>query len=288
VADDRTLELPSGRTVGFADYGAPDGTAVLWCHGGPGSRLEPRHLGAAAAAAGLRIVAIDRPGYGLSTPQPGRTIAGWVPEALAVLDRLSVERAVTVGHSTGGAYALAVAALAPDHVLGAVPCAAVTDMADPADPCRNTLSRPHALDVWDAPDRAGALAAAAASHGVDGSGLRAIVDVLAPSDLAKFADPERLAEMTDELAEGFTFGVEGYADDRIADGRGWVGFDVASIRCPVVVLHGMADPICDPCHARRTAALVPDARLRLRDGQGHFSILDDVVPTVVDLLSGVT
>jgi pimeloyl-ACP methyl ester carboxylesterase len=175
VADDLTLEMPSGRTVGFADYGAAGGTAVLWCHGGPGSRLEPRHLAGPATDVGLRIVALDRPGYGSSTPQRGRTIAGWVPEALAVLDQLGIDRAVTVGHSTGGAYALAVAALAPDRVIGAVPCAAVTDMADVDDPCRNTLSRPHALDVWDAPDRAGAMAAAAASHGVDGSGLRAIV-----------------------------------------------------------------------------------------------------------------
>jgi pimeloyl-ACP methyl ester carboxylesterase len=284
VRDDLTLELPSGRTVGVAEYGAPDGTAVLWCHGGPGSRLEPRSLGESARDAGLRIVAVDRPGYGLSPPRPGRTIGGWVPEALAVLDHLGIDRTVTVGHSTGGAYALAVAALAPDRVLGAVPCAAVTDMADPDGPCRNTLSRPHALDVWEATDRAGALAAAAASHGIDGSGLRAIVDVLPPSDLAKFADPVRLAEMTDELAEGFTFGVEGYADDRIADGGGWVDFDVATIRCPVVVLHGTADPICDPCHARHTADAVPGAQLRLREGQGHFSILDDVVPTVVDLL----
>jgi pimeloyl-ACP methyl ester carboxylesterase len=80
--EDQKIRLASGRTVGFADYGIPDATAVLWCHGGPGSRLEPAHLRREASEAGLRVIGIDRPGYGLSAPQPGPTIAGWVPEAL--------------------------------------------------------------------------------------------------------------------------------------------------------------------------------------------------------------
>jgi len=83
--------------VGFADYGIPGATAVLWCHGGPGSRLEPAYLRRVAREAGLRIIGIDRPGYGLSTPQPGRTIAGWVPEALAVADHLGIGSFAAVG-----------------------------------------------------------------------------------------------------------------------------------------------------------------------------------------------
>jgi len=88
--EDQTIGLANGRMVGFADYGIPGATAVLWCHGGPGSRLEPAYLRRVASEAGLRIIGIDRPGYGLSTPQPGRTIAGWVPEALAVADHLGI------------------------------------------------------------------------------------------------------------------------------------------------------------------------------------------------------
>jgi hypothetical protein len=38
--EDQTIGLASGRTVGFAGYGIADATAVLWCHGGPGSRLS--------------------------------------------------------------------------------------------------------------------------------------------------------------------------------------------------------------------------------------------------------
>ena len=64
---DQTIRLASGLTVGFADHGRPGDTAVIWCHGGPGSRLEPAYVAPSAVDAGLRIVGIDRPGYGLST-----------------------------------------------------------------------------------------------------------------------------------------------------------------------------------------------------------------------------
>ena len=99
-----TVTSPDGRTIGFDDQEPPDGTAVLWCHGGPGSRLEPVWLRDEAVAAGLRIVGVDRPGYGLSTPRPGRTIADTVADLLAVADHLAIEQFVTVGVSTGGAY----------------------------------------------------------------------------------------------------------------------------------------------------------------------------------------
>ncbi len=119
--------MNDGRTVSFADYGTPDQTAVVWCHGGPGSRFEPEFCARSAVRAGLRLIAIDRPGYGRSTPKPGRTIGAWIPDALAVVDHLGIDRFVSVGVSTGGAYALALASRSP-RVTSAVACCALTDM----------------------------------------------------------------------------------------------------------------------------------------------------------------
>jgi pimeloyl-ACP methyl ester carboxylesterase len=208
---DQTIRLAGGRTVGFADYGIPDATAVLWCHGGPGSRLEPAYLRREATEAGLRIIGIDRPGYGLSTPQPGRTIAGWVPEALA---------AATDAHGEGGSKM-----------------------------------------------RGGGMAAA-----------------LAPSDVALFGDPAWMKAATAQFPAMFAHGLEGYTDDRLADGAGWVTFDVTSIQCPVTVLHGGSDRMVDVIHARHTAELVPGSELVIFDDLGHFSIMTKVVPAIVSLL----
>src|ERR1035437_1520716 len=181
--EDQTIRLASGRTVGFADYGIPNARAVLWCHGGPGSRLEPAYLRREASEAGLRIIGISRPGHWLSAPQPGRTIAGWVPEALAIADHLGIGQFAAVGTSTGGAYALALAALAPERVLGVVACCSMTDMRGPQG--RATMSGPHVRAVWEAPDRAAALAAVTDAHGEDGTKMHGdIAAVLAPSDLA--------------------------------------------------------------------------------------------------------
>ncbi|HKY13828.1 MAG TPA: alpha/beta hydrolase, partial [Microthrixaceae bacterium] len=122
------FERSDGRDVGWADHGEPGDTAVLWCHGGPGSRHEPAYVAGRARAAGLRLVGIDRPGYGWSDPRPGRTIAGWVPDGIAVADELGIDTFLTIGVSTGGAYSLALAAMHPDRVSGVVACCAMTDM----------------------------------------------------------------------------------------------------------------------------------------------------------------
>jgi pimeloyl-ACP methyl ester carboxylesterase len=282
--EDQAILLADRRAVAFVDYGSAAATAVLWCHGAPGSRLEPAHLRSQANAAGLRIVGIDRPGYGLSTVQPGRTIRGWVPDAVAVADHLGIGQFVTVGTSTGGAYALALAALAPERVMGVVACCAMTDTRWPDG--RATMSRAHAHAVWEAPDRASALAAAEDAHGEGGSKMRGpgMAAGLAPSDLALFGDPEWMNDAGAAFSAMFAQGLEGYTDDRLADGPGWVTFDVSAIRCPVTVLHGRSDRIVDVIHAHHTAELVPDAELVIFDDLGHFSITRKVVPAISNLL----
>jgi len=273
-----------GRPIGFAEFGDPNGTAVVWCHGGPGSRLEPAWLHAPAAAAGLRLIGFDRPGYGLSPPVPGRSFGDVVDDALAVADDLGLERFATVGVSTGGAYALAIAAAASARVVAVVAACSVTDMS--WGPGRATMSPAHALAVWDAPDRDSAIAAATEAHGVGGSKLTggALAAVLSPSDQEMFLDPAWAAPAMEGFADMFKFGLEGYADDRIADGPGWGQLDLTAIRCPVVVLHGTDDRMCDVIHARHTARIVTGAQLVEVEGLGHFSIERHIIPELVRIL----
>ena len=129
------------------------------------------------------------------------------------------------------------------------------------------------------------MAAALASHGADGSKMfESAGDVkLAASDLAVLGDPEWLTLMGGALPEMYAFGVEGYTDDRRADGPGWGTFDVAAITSPVVVVHGGSDIIVDVSHAQHTAEIVPNADLHVFDDLGHFSIIYEVVPALTDL-----
>jgi len=280
-----TIKLAGGRTVGFATYGCPQGTPAIWCHGGPGSRKDPVHRDTEAAKADLLLIGIDRPGYGISTPLPNRTIADWIPDALAVADELGVDKFLTVGESTGGAYALALAALVPDRVLGVVACCSMTDMR--YEEARSTMSRAHCQAVWDAPDRPSALAAAIDAHGEGGSKMKGggMSEALAPTDAALFRDPDWLQEATAIFPEMFAQGLEGYTDDRLADSGGWVTFDVKNITCPVTVLQGEMDRICSVVNAHHTAEIVPNARLVLYEDLGHFSIETKLIATICELLA---
>ena len=69
-----TFTLPDGRKLSYAQFGLSTGRPILYCHGLPGSRVEAGHLHEAALEVGARIIATDRPGIGLSSAQPGRTL----------------------------------------------------------------------------------------------------------------------------------------------------------------------------------------------------------------------
>jgi len=111
-----------------------------------------------------------------------------------------------------------------------------------------------------------------------------IAAVLAPSDLALFGDPEWMKAAMTGFPAMFAHGLQGYTDDRLADGAGWITFDVSSIQCPVTVLHGRSDRMVDVIHAHHTAGLVPGAKLAVFDDHGHFSIVTEVVPAISNLL----
>jgi pimeloyl-ACP methyl ester carboxylesterase len=279
---DQILKTADGRDVAFVDYGSKGQTAVIWCHGGPGCRLDPAYIAPAAASIGLRLIGIDRPGYGRSTPQPGRTINGWVDDALTVADHLGLERFATLGVSTGGAYALATAAKSP-RVVGTVACCALTDMRW----TEGKAMMPANHRIWSAASRDAACEIAAEMLGTEGAHVANITAAqVAPSDAELFTDPKWRRYWAESVRQMVAQGVVGFADDRIADGSGWHTFDVRQIECPVVVLHGTSDTFAPVAHARYTQRIVPGASLDVREGLGHFSIMPAIVPVLGKLLGG--
>ena len=87
-----SLLLPDGRTLGYAQYGTPTGRAVFFVHGHPGSRFEGSHLHDLGLKLGARIISPDRPGMGLSSPQPGRTLLDYPKDLEHLANHLKLER----------------------------------------------------------------------------------------------------------------------------------------------------------------------------------------------------
>ena len=108
------VRLSDGRTLAYTEYGDPRGTPVMFFHGTPGSRLFHHPDGSIATNLGARLVAIDRPGFGSSDPDPERTLTDWPADVTAVADALGIGELAVAGFSGGGPYVAACAAELPD------------------------------------------------------------------------------------------------------------------------------------------------------------------------------
>jgi pimeloyl-ACP methyl ester carboxylesterase len=254
----------------------------MYCHGAPSTRLDLVAFEPALAAVDVRVISADRPGYGGSSPQPGRQREDWPADVGALADDLGVERFAALGLSTGGSYALACAALLPDRVVAVGVVGGETDFAWPG--------------AWDDyPDDEGELmrigdeaegaAWCAARYGSDGSRfLEGGMGDLAPADQAALADETLATAMVTSVGEAFRQGVNGYVQDVLIQGRPWA-FDPGSIAAPVWIHHGDADTLTPVGHGRHTAELVPGARLVIWPDEGHISLISKIPGIAADLVT---
>ena len=272
---EHTLERPDGRTVAVAETGDPAGPVVVLSHPAPGSRLlDPDP--AATRAAGVRLIGVDRPGYGGSTPPADGvvpTIPSHADDLAAVLSALGVADAAVVGWSAGGRVALALAARHPDLVRS------VAVVATPA---------PHEEVPWIPEehaamteqlrgDPAGATAALTAVFAEMGAlPPEAAVGMIAggPADEAALAaDAARRSRLAAMLAEAMAQGAVGMAADIVSYTVAPWGFDPAAVGAPTTAFYGEADALVPPAHGEWYVGRVPGSTLRRVRGAGHLVAL---------------
>lgn len=118
--ESQIFKLPDGRSLGYAEYGNPNGKPLLYFHGYPSSRIEAEPADEMARRCGLRLLALDRPGFGISTAQPGRKMLDWSEDVRAFATGMGLERFAVMGLSGGGPFALACAYALPRNMVSAV------------------------------------------------------------------------------------------------------------------------------------------------------------------------
>jgi pimeloyl-ACP methyl ester carboxylesterase len=241
---------------------------VLVHVGSPSSRHLYGRTVTDATARGLRLISYDRPGYGQSTPQPGRTMADCAGDVRAICAALGIERLVTWGLSGGGPHVLACAALLPDLVVAA------------ASLCSPAPYDARGLD-WLAGMGPGAEEDVRVMFG-DRDVARATFTeereqllATSPAELArewqKTSPDADLAFLTDEaicVQQALSAGIEGFHGDNWAQLIPW-GFDVAEISVPVLLLHGRRDESVPVGHGQWLAARIPGVEARFYDNEGH-------------------
>ncbi|MGH8824552.1 MAG: alpha/beta fold hydrolase [Jiangellaceae bacterium] len=270
------IARPDGRTVAVDDHGPSDGPVVVFLHPAPGSRLldpDPE----ATAEAGVRLLTVDRPGYGASSPvtEGVPTIGGIADDVAHVLSSLDVGPAAIVGWSAGGRVALAVAARHP-HLVRSVGVVA-TPAPDEAVPWVPEQFRTMTPGVRADPAGAVPMLAGAFAAYVEAPDQAVESISGGPADESALADPARRDRLVAMLAEAFRAGSEGAAADVVT--LNVVPDDVElrgiaeAVRAPTSLFYGDADAVAGPEHGRWWEQTVPDSRLHIVPGAAHLVAL---------------
>jgi pimeloyl-ACP methyl ester carboxylesterase len=258
------LVLADRRTLHVYDTGPGGDLAVFWHHGTPNIGTPPEPLFELSRRLGIRWVSHDRPGYGGSTPLPGRTVGSAAADDAAVADALGIERFAVFGHSGGGSHALACGALLPGRVRAVVSVAGIA----PFDA--------GGLDWFAGMSDAstGSLRAAAAGRAAK-EAYQARDDnpemEFADADLAAFDGP--WGWFGSVVRPAIAAGPGPLIDDDLAYVTPW-GADPVTITAPVLLLHGGLDRTIPAAHGEWLAAHCPAAGLRLAPDEGHISVLN--------------
>ncbi len=284
----RTLKLGDGRTVGIAEFGPKDGFPILWFHGTPGARRQvPAAAAEYAHERGVRIVGVERPGIGRSSPHHYGRIIDFAADAEQVMDLLGIDQAGLIGLSGGGPYVLAVCSALPDRIVAAAVLGGVGPSAGP-----EKVSGGGVIPVLRKLKPILGLVREPVAWAMS-AGLKLAAPVAGPifniymaigprSDREFLARPEMREMFLDDLLSAGRESFRAVAYDAVLFSRWW-GFDIAGISAPVYLWHGDTDLVIPLVHGERMAALIPNSRLSVVPGQGHLAMLD-AAEEAIDLI----
>jgi pimeloyl-ACP methyl ester carboxylesterase len=269
---DRVLTLRHGRALAYAEWGDLQGKPLMLFHGRPGSRLfcPDEH---ATNAAGVRLITIDRPGYGRSDPNPGRTLLDWAGDVEELIDLLELPPLPIVGWSSGGPHALACAVRIPARIT-IIGLAASSGPSDEVPGAWEKLPEEvRTLTELLRKDPTAAL-----------DGIRKRVQWYAEDPVSFLApgwagpddpDDELLAQadiieaMRQWMREGARQGTSGFVEDWIAEEGPW-GFALSEVEHPVHIWWGERDQLVGRAHTDYLASTLPNAHLVTYPGEGHL------------------
>ncbi len=276
-----TISLDSGRKLGFAEFGDPEGLPVFWFHGTPGAKLQVPHSARQHAVDNqFRIISVERPGIGSSTPHLYNRILDWTDDINELVEELALPHFGLIGLSGGGPYVLACAYRFPEQVLGAAVFGGVAPTLGEDAPeggltrkalkAESFLTRNHR---WLGKILTRSIQIA---HPVADPILDLLVKYVKIHETVMLARPEIRHMFLEDILVGSKQNLHSILYDIILFARHW-GFSNTQIAVPVHFWQGTADPLVPVEHAEHLARIIPNAKISLRAAEGHLAGLDNAV-----------
>jgi pimeloyl-ACP methyl ester carboxylesterase len=284
--DRLTIELPGGGPLGFAGFGDPAGVPCLALHGSSSSRLMPGWMFAPEllTAAGVRMIGVDRPGYGLSTVPWAVGFSDWPRAVGALADQLGLGRFAVLAHSLGSAFALACGAALGDRLaviviasgMGPLPPGGRFHSGSRADNLYWWLARRRASWLLNPLWRLSATMVLRSARGdpqrfTDGMARR-LPDADRLTTQRLLARPGAQAALIEDVRESYRQGTTAMAADLLKYARPW-GFRLDQVTTTVHLWHGEQDPKVPITVARQLAARLPHCHTHFGPG-GHLMACD--------------
>jgi pimeloyl-ACP methyl ester carboxylesterase len=282
---DLLVTLPDGRRLGYADYGDPGGIPIFGLHGTPGSRRMFQLAHQTASALNIRLIAPERPGFGISCYHRGRDLTSYAGDLAHFADALGIDRFAVAGVSGGSPYAAACAALLPERVTALGLISPIGPMAGVDEPPR--IGPGHYFAFRLAPKLTPLMA------GLFGIGRLAflyapdlIFQVLlsraAPSDRAILRRADVRRNLLAGVAEGCRPGVAASLQEMRIFSRPW-NVPFANIQAPALLWQGLGDRNVPVSAALRLGQLIPRCRISRIEGGGHYWIFDNIGNVLKDI-----
>ncbi len=278
------------RQIGFAEFGNPQGRAMFWLHGTPGARRQiPIEARLYAESKRIRLIGIDRPGIGSSTPHEYPNVLAFADDLREIADTLGIDQFAVIGLSGGGPYTLACAAAMPDRVVAAGVLGGVAPTVGPEGIAGGLMGfgskMAPALPFVGLPLRLTAVGLIQMLRPIAPLAVRAYAMVSPEGDRRLLMRPEFGAMFLDDLLNGSRKQLAAPFADVAVFAKDW-GFRLDEVKVPVRWWHGDKDHIVPYAHGEHVVALLPDAELYTLPGESHLGGLGcghEILDTLIEL-----
>jgi pimeloyl-ACP methyl ester carboxylesterase len=251
------VTLADGRRLAYDDVGDPKGAPVLYLHGCPDCRLTRHPDDGVAHTRGIRLLSVDRPGYGASDPPAEPTLESVGRDLSQLLDALALDRCAVLAWSSGAMVALALAAERPDAISHLTLVA-------------GTLPNPGPCTDDD---------------------LALIVELLVPADLTRdlaienirenksaayLRDLESVPGLAERLADGFLAAVAHGTTGAVFDIRAVaspLSLDLSTIETPVSLFYAERDDVVPVSTGSFLSKALPNATLEVVPNASHLLLM---------------